>query len=47
MITTGMAMNTNGRWEEKQLSPELQRIIQDHRGYFEGKEVAEGTVDDN
>ena len=46
MIMNWMAMNTNGRWEEKQLSPELQRIVRDYREYFQGKEVADGTVDD-
>lgn len=47
MIMTGMAMNTNDRWEDKPHSLELQRMIRDHREYFEGKEVGESTDDDN
>lgn len=41
MILTGMALNTNGLWEEKQLTPELQRIIQKHRDHFDGRNEAE------
>ena len=35
MIICGLALNTNGRWEEKQLKPELQNIISKHRSEFE------------
>lgn len=35
MIITGMALNTNGVWEIRQLNPGLQRIIQKHKSVFE------------
>lgn len=35
MIITGMALNTNGQWEESQLTPALQNIINKHRGEFD------------
>ena len=41
LIKTGMALNLNGQWEERQLFPKLQNIIRTHRSYFEGKEVEE------
>lgn len=31
MILTGMELNKNGNWEERQLKPELQRIINQNR----------------
>lgn len=35
MIMTGMAPNTNGLWEEGQLSSKLQEIVKKHRAHFE------------
>ena len=35
MIICGMALNTNGKWEESQLRPELQQIINKYRHFFE------------
>ena len=35
MIMCGMALNTNGKWEETQLKPELQHIINKHHDLFE------------
>ena len=47
MIMTGIALNTNGRWEESQLTPQLQAIIQKYRPHFEGESVmAEVSVGD-
>lgn len=34
MIMSGMALNTNGIWEEIQLSQKLQEIIKKHRNHF-------------
>ena len=39
MRVTGMALNINGQWEERQLLPKLQQIIHKHRQYFERKQV--------
>lgn len=39
MIRCGLSLDVNGVWHEKQLSPELQEIINTHRVYFEGKSV--------
>lgn len=39
MIRTGMSLNLNGLWEEKQLSDELQSIVAKHREFFDGKEL--------
>lgn len=39
LIKTGMALNTNGRWEIRQLFPKLQNIVSAHREYFDGKKV--------
>ena len=46
MIRCGLALNTNGQWEERQLFPKLQNIIQRHRNHFEGAPVIanEGQV---
>ena len=46
MIRCGLVLNTNGQWEERQLFPKLQNIIQRHRNYFEGAPVTvnEGQV---
>ena len=47
MIMNGMDLNTNGRWEESQLTPQLQAIIQKYRPHFEGESVmAEVSVGD-
>ena len=35
MIMCGLALNTNGKWEETQLKPELQSIINRHRSIFD------------
>ena len=35
MSSCGMALKTNGKWEEGQLKPELQRIINKNRDLFE------------
>ena len=35
MIITGLALNTNGLWEVRQLTPELQRIVHKHKQIFE------------
>ena len=35
MVITGLALNTNGRWEVQQLTPELQRIVQKHHTVFD------------
>ena len=35
IIIFEMALNTNGKWEEGHLKPELQRIINKHRDQFE------------
>jgi len=35
MVMTGMSLNYNGQWEEKQLTQELQAIIANYRGHFE------------
>lgn len=35
MIMCGLALNTSGVWEERQLKPELQNIINKHRHEFE------------
>ena len=39
MIRTGLALNLNGLWEEKQLSHELQAIIAENRSCFDGEPV--------
>ena len=39
MIRVGLSLKTNGRWEEGQLSNELQVIIAKHRGHFNGDPV--------
>ena len=41
MIRTGMALNTNGRWEESQLFPKPQSIVRKHRNHFNGEPVIE------
>lgn len=44
MIICGLALNTNGRWEERQLKPELQNIINKHRALFENPDdIQEST----
>lgn len=35
MILCGLSLNVNGHWEEGQLKPELQNIINKHRADFE------------
>lgn len=41
MIRCGMALNLNGIWEERQLSPELQNIINKYRDNFNGTPVGD------
>ena len=36
MIRCGLALDTDGRWNESQLKPELQQIINKHRKHFNG-----------
>lgn len=38
-IMCGIALSTNGKWEERQLKPELQNIIKNHQ--FQSKNPAE------
>ena len=37
MFMTGMALNSNGRWEVTQPTPQLQNIIQKHKEFFDVK----------
>ena len=46
MIRTGMALNINGLWEEKQLYPKLQEIIRRHRRHFNGEAVVVDAADE-
>lgn len=39
MIRTGMSLNLNGNWEERQLFTNLQGIIAKHRNHFNGEPV--------
>lgn len=39
MVRTGMALNLNGLWGEKQLFSELQEIIAKHRNHFNGDSI--------
>lgn len=39
MIMCGLALNTNGLWEEKQLTPKLQELIRKYRVHFNGEPV--------
>lgn len=39
MVRTGLSLNYNGKWEECQLSDELQKIVAKHRNHFEGEPV--------
>lgn len=39
MIRTGLALNTNGQWEEAQLSQDLQSIVAKYRVHFDGTPV--------
>ena len=45
MVRTGMALNTSGLWEERQLFPKSQNIINKHRNHFNGEPVVSGTGD--
>ena len=44
MIITGMALNTNGLWEERQFFPNLQNIINKYRNHFNGEEFVEAST---
>ena len=37
MIMRGLALNTNGLWEEQPLTPKLQSIIRRYRQHFDGE----------
>lgn len=39
VVRTGISLNYNGRWEECQLSYEIQKIIAKYRNYFNGYPV--------
>ena len=39
MIRCGLSLDVDGNWSVRQLSPELQRIVQQHRIYFDGAVV--------
>lgn len=39
MIRTGLSLNLNGLWEEKQLFSELQNIIAKYRNHFVGAPI--------
>ena len=41
MISCGLSRHVDGRWHEAQLFPHLQKIINDYREYFDGKQVEE------
>ena len=36
VIRTGLALNINEQWEERQLFPKLQEIVNKYRTHFEG-----------
>jgi len=40
MIRCGMSLNLNGFWEERQLSPELKKIIKNYPSNFNGEVVS-------
>lgn len=42
MVMCGLALNLNGGWEERQLSPELRKIVKKHMNHFEREPVVEG-----
>ena len=44
MIRCGMSLNLNGKWEEDQLSNELQEIVAKYRNHFDGEPVHECDV---
>lgn len=37
MLLYGMALNTEGVWKEEQLSLQLQGLVAQYRGHFEGR----------
>lgn len=39
MIRCGMALNFNGRWEERQPFPEIHDIVRKYRASFDGEVV--------
>ena len=44
MIRCGVSRNLNGKWEEEQLSNELQEIVAKFRNHFGGEPVHECDV---
>lgn len=46
MIRTGLGLNLNGEWEERQLTPQLQEIIVKYRWTFDGFRDGLPTLDD-
>ena len=53
MIRCGLGLDLDSEWQESQLFPELQMIINNHRAHFDGTpvpeeaEVVEEIVQDN
>lgn len=41
MIRCGLGLDLDGEWQESQLFPELQMIINNHRAHFDGTPVPE------
>jgi hypothetical protein len=39
MLRTGLLLNVNGLWEEAQLFPRLQEIIEKHPNHYSGTPV--------
>ena len=44
-VRTGLSLNFNGKWEEAQLSRDLQEIVAKHRNVFEGVSIDEADVE--
>lgn len=44
MIRCGLSLDVNGVWHEKQLSPELQEIIDTHRVYLRANQCQRGML---
>ena len=44
MIRCGMSLSLNGKWEEDQLSSELQAIVAKYRNHFNGEPVHECDI---
>ena len=44
MIRCVRSLNLNGRWEVKQLTPALRRIVHEQKAHFDGEAVGEAPV---